>query len=82
VFAVLGLVVHCRRIHKPGPLDVAKLFWSNYKQAYTVKVLVGVTPAGVIAYVSDFFPGRVTDDVLTARCGLLDVVRVRVPAVE
>lgn len=35
--------------------------YSQYKSTYTIKVLVGVTPAGLISYVSPAYGGRASD---------------------
>ena len=42
-------------------LDVAAMCWSNYKNQYTVKYLVGITPNGNISFLSDTCGGRASD---------------------
>jgi hypothetical protein len=40
-----------------------------------LKVLVGVAPNGAITFVSDMFPGRITDRQLVEESGILDRIR-------
>ena len=39
--------------------------WSNYKHKNTVKILLGITPQGVIAFVSESWGGHTSDKYLT-----------------
>ena len=45
--------------------------WSNYKHHNTVKFLIGVTPQGVISFISKAWGGRVSGKYLTENAGLL-----------
>jgi len=46
---------------------------SQYKGHCTIKWLIGITPGGVIAFVSDGFPGSWSDDAIVQASGLLDL---------
>lgn len=52
--------------------DAAWATYSNYKGKTTGKILIGITPAGAICYISDLFGGRATDVELVQQSGLMD----------
>ena len=43
------------RIEKPSNLVAKGTPWSQYKQANTVKILIGTSPQGVTTFVSDIW---------------------------
>ena len=45
------------------------MHWSSYKHHNTIKVLIGITPQGTIAYTSEAWGGRTSDKFLTENCG-------------
>lgn len=48
--------------------------YSSYKGGHTAKFLVGITPAGVICYVSDAYGGHTSDVDLVRVSGLVDAL--------
>ena len=58
-------------IERLSNLLVRVATWSNYKHHNTTKVLLGITPQGVVCFVSDCWGGQVSDKHLTENCGLL-----------
>ena len=59
-------------VERPSNL-VARVFtWSSYKHHNTIKLLIGITPQGVISFLSDAWGGRVSDKYLTEHSGILD----------
>ena len=46
--------------------------WSNYKHHNTVKFFIGIAPQGSITFISKGWGGRVSDQYLTEKCGILD----------
>lgn len=46
--------------------------WSNYKYHNTIKFLIGITPQGVISFLSKAWGGRVSDKHLTENSRFLN----------
>ena len=47
---------------------------SDYKHHITYKALVGLTPAGELSFVSELFPGSISDREIASRCGILNPI--------
>ena len=45
--------------------------FSSYKSNYTVKFLIGITPQGIISFVSKAWGGGTSDKFLTENCRIL-----------
>ena len=71
IWKKVSIIIDCLFIERPSNLEVRATTWSNYKHKNTVKVLLGITPQGVISFVSDTWGGRVSDKYLTDHCGIL-----------
>ena len=54
---------------RPSSLTARAQAWSNYQHRNTV---IGITPQGSISFISKEWGGRVSDQHLTEKCGLLD----------
>ena len=46
--------------------------YSNYRGMHSFKVIVGVPPNGVITYVSELYPGSISDKTIAQKSGLLN----------
>ena len=68
------VVIDCFEIftERPSDLHARALTYSNYKHHHTAKYLIGITPCGVISFISQGWGGRVSDKYLTEHCGFLD----------
>ena len=58
-------------INKPSNLMARAVTWSQYKHHNTVKFLIGISPQGVITFISKAWGGRVSDKYLTEHSGFL-----------
>jgi len=58
-------------IERPSSLPARAQTWSNYKHHNTVKYLIGITPQGSIAFISQGWGGRTSDVHITENSGLL-----------
>lgn len=61
-------------IQRSSSLLNQSMTFSSYKHHTTVKFLVGITPSGVISFVSEGWPGKTSDRLLTIESGILDLL--------
>ena len=61
-------------IETPSSLEIQALCWSEYKHHTTIKFLVGITPNGMISFVSPCFGGRASDKFIVQKSGFLNNV--------
>ncbi|XP_064467623.1 uncharacterized protein LOC135378506 [Ornithodoros turicata] len=68
-------IIDCTEIktETPPKLDQRNLMYSNYKGAYTLKFLVGISPNGAVTFLSKAFGGRTSDSSITVESGFLDL---------
>ena len=72
------VIVDCTEIEmeKPSSLDGQSACYSSYKRRTTMKALLGITPSGVVCFVSEFFPGSTSDKEITVKSGFLNKLQV------
>lgn len=52
-------------------LDCRTCTYSHYKGGHTVKYLIGVTPSGLVSYISPGYAGRSTDQTIFEKCDII-----------
>jgi hypothetical protein len=55
-----------------GSMETQKLTYSAYKHRNIWKALIGVTPNGVLTYISDLYPGSTSDRKIVQHSGVLN----------
>lgn len=70
----VAVIIDCFEItcEKPSNLKAKAQSYSHYKHNYTVKYLIGITPHGVVSFISNGYGGRASDNFVTQDSGLLD----------
>ena len=68
------VIIDCTEIavESPGSLHTRAVYYSDYKHHNTYKALIGITPAGGLSFVSELFPGSISDREIVSRCGILN----------
>ena len=62
-------------MERPSALNTQSACYSSYKSRPTMKVLVGITPSGVLSYVSKLFPGSTSDqEIIIVKSNFLDIL--------
>lgn len=69
------IIIDCTEIRTETPcsLQLKSLMYSDYKSNMTWKSLIGISPAGIVTFVSDLYPGSISDKQITKKCGLVDL---------
>lgn len=67
------MIIDCTelKVEMPSSLVLKSETYSNYKSANTLKRLVGISPGGSIAFLSQLYTGSISDRKITERCGIL-----------
>ena len=61
-------------VEKSSLLDIQQLTFSTYKNDNISQVLVGISPSGSITFISDLYPGSISDKKLTQISGILSLL--------
>ena len=76
-FSNVRVIVDCMELYiqKPHLPSSQKISWSSYKHSNTAKVLVGITPCGVISFVSTLWSGTISDKEIFRRSGIIQMLQ-------
>ena len=61
-------------VETPALPELQQMTFSSYKNDNTYKVLIGISPGGAITFISKLYPGSISDQMLTRKSGLLDLL--------
>ena len=61
-------------VETPALPELQQMIFSSYKNDNTYKALIGISPGGAITFVSKLYPGSISDQMLTRKSGLLDLL--------
>ena len=77
------VIVDCTEIpiNRPKCLTCRQITYSQYKGQHTAKVMVGVSPAGLITFISKVYGGRASDKAIYEQSGLAEMLEPYVDAV-
>lgn len=73
-FSDVRIVLDCTEvfIQRSKKLCCQIATYSRYKSTYTIKFMTGVTPGGLISFVSSMYGGRVSDDAIFEQSEILN----------
>jgi len=72
------VIIDCTEIflQMPSSFRAQSQTYSQYKTHNTAKGLVGISPNGVVTFISHLYGGHVSDKALTANCGLINSLKL------
>ncbi|CAN7975974.1 unnamed protein product, partial [Ixodes persulcatus] len=70
-------IIDCTEIRTESPSDPEQqhYLYSSYKSGYTIKLLIGIIPNGMISFISKIYGGRQSDCHITVNSGFLSLVQ-------
>ena len=69
------VIIDCLELFiQPKVPSSQKITWSNYKHWNTAKLLVGITPTGVVSFIPPLWTGSISDKEIVRQSGLLDLL--------
>ncbi|XP_021351115.1 uncharacterized protein LOC110448927 [Mizuhopecten yessoensis] len=70
-------IIDCTEVflEKPSSFELQSVTWSDYKHHHTAKILLSITPAGMINFISKSWGGRASDKHVTLNSGFLEIIQ-------
>ena len=62
-------------VETPSLPELQQMTFSSYKNHNTYKVLIGISPGGAVTFVSNLYPGSISDKQLTRKSVLLQLLK-------
>ena len=62
-------------VEHPSLPELHQLTFSNYKNHNTYKGLIGISPSGSVIFISNLYPGSISDKELTKHCDIIDLLQ-------
>ena len=71
-----NVIIDCTEFftETPTAMNAQVSTYSSYKRGNIFKALIGVSPNGLITFVSSLWGGQASDRYLTEQCGILDLI--------
>ncbi|GFQ71541.1 THAP-type domain-containing protein [Trichonephila clavata] len=75
-FKDVRIIVDCTEfaIQKPSSPEEQQMTFSHYKNANTIKGMIGITPNGAISFISELYCGSISDKQLFIESKLMDLL--------
>ena len=61
-------------VQAPSSLNLNSELYSHYKGHDTFKCLIGISPGGLVTFVSNLYAGGISDKEITRKSGILDLL--------
>ena len=70
------VIIDCTEIfvQMPSSFRAQSQTYSQYKSHNTAKGLVGISPNGLVTFISHLYGGHISDKAITASCGLIELL--------
>ena len=67
-------IIDCTELfcQRPSSLSIQSSLYSSYKHHVTYKDLIGIAPSGAVTFISNLYPGSISDKEITRRSGFLN----------